>query len=537
VQTIFRRLSTDAEIVRSATDAVQLATYSSHAAQQAHPVAADFRAVCASRLRSRSVSLAVGAAYALALTAFAVQLGTWTDEEYTLATTAHGFIYAWNRAIAFELQAPLYFAVVAIWREANASVWFARLFSILCATGFFFAIMPLLRRVAPDKNPLWPALLIALNPFVMYCAFDIRLYAMALLVSTLDYAAFDAGFVRGTSKRARVVFVALGIVALYTQYFLGFAFVGYAVVLIVRRRFRALVPYTVALAVTGLASLPVLGMLRSQIGRSGETTESLAGLLRETLVHPWLEYVLPYDRSLDGLHLRAPYVALFCGLILVMVLARPRMNRELIGWLACAGTIEMVFVCLELLFRLDLGPRHYVVLFAPAMLAGYALIAGLAGGRSPYIAPLLFWTYAILSFGILYIQQHAIAQDGDTKRVAAFLQLHAARDATIAIFPADALPAYARQYGGTARLVPFPRALPTQRYDMDEIGVRDEPDARLGLTSIRSGKRLWLVMMGSCQSWSQQFGCNYVLDAVHDSRRIVSEHRFYDTLVYEIESK
>ena len=102
----------------------------------------------------------------------ASHFATWTDEEYTLATTAHGAAYAIRRAIDYELQAPLYFAVLAVWRLADPSVAFARLFSLLCAAAFFFALVAVGRRVAPSGNPLPFALLVATNPFVLKAAFD-----------------------------------------------------------------------------------------------------------------------------------------------------------------------------------------------------------------------------------------------------------------------------------------------------------------------------------------------------------------------------
>jgi hypothetical protein len=485
-------------------------------------------------VRPERAELFAGALYCAVLTAFAAFLGTWTDEEYTLATTAHGFAFAWHRAIVFELQAPLYFALLALWRALDPSVWFARLFSIVCATGFFFALIPILRRAAPERRALLPALGIACNPFVLYCALDIRLYAAALLISAFGWLAFDAGFVSGRSDAARVWFGILAVVALYTQYFLGFAFVGYAVFLLARGRVRALGPYIGVLALSGIAALPLLGIVGSQIGGSGETTASAASLLHETLVHPWLDFVLPYDRSWDALHLRAAYIGVALALALLVAYARPRVWPDLGAAVASAVAIEALFVAVVLLFRLDLDTRHYVVLFVPALLAGYALIAALGRGRYPQIGTLLAWVYGALTLAVAYAQHHQLAQVGDSKRVAAYLASHARAGAVVAVFPADALPVYARQYRGTARLVPFPKALPSARYDIAKIDVNGENEVRSAFAALPAATNVWLVMLGACDDGATQYGCDHVLAGVRDGTEVLNERRFYDSRVFEL---
>ncbi len=482
----------------------------------------------------KRATLVCGAAYFGVLAAVSTVLGTWTDEEYTLATTAHGLSFAWRRAIDYELQAPLYFAVLALWRELDASVWFARLFSILCATAFFFALVPILRRVAPGREPLPAALFIALNPFVIYAAFDIRLYAPALLISALTWLACDAGFISGDGRAARLWFGILAVIGLYTQYFLGFAFVAYAAILAVNGRRRALVRYILVLAIAGIFSLPLVGILRSQIGGSGETTAGALSLLRQTLLHPLLEFIMPYERSWDALHVRAPYIVLVTMLAALSIYARPRLRPTLGAALAAAATIEVLFVAVVLIFRLALDTRHYVVLFVPAIVAGYALVAALERSRRPWLGTLIGWTYAALTLAVLYAQHSQFAQDGDSKRVAAYLAARAERGAVVAIFPADALAAYARQYHGDARLVPFPKAIPARHYDIDAIDVHDEGEALAGFAELRGSPQLWLVMLGSCENGDQQYGCEHVLAAIHDGTRVESERRFFDSRVFRL---
>jgi hypothetical protein len=487
-------------------------------------------------LPKRGAAVAVLAYFAV-LAGASHALGTWTDEEYTLATTARGVAFAWQRAIDVELQAPLYFAVLAVWRELDSSVWFARLFSVLCATGFFVALLSILRRVAPTKSPVLPALSIACNPFTVYCAFDIRLYAAALLISASTWLAFDSGFDSSQSTRARIAFCILAIVGLYTQYFLGFALVGFGATLLVKKKWSALRPYAIALVAIGLAAIPLLGIVRSQVGGSGETTADAATLLRVTLVHPWIDFVLPFDRNWDTYHLRIPYVVLAAAIVVLVVYARPRMTPMLGGLVAAFVTVELLFVAIVLTLRLDLNVRHYVALFLPALVAGYGLVEALDAGRQRRIATVVSWSYGLLVLAVLLAQHHELAQDGDTKRVAAYLEERAPPGAIVAVFPADALPAYARQYRGAARLVPFPHALPAGRYDLSQIEVESEGAASHALSKFGSVAPIWLVMLGSCDDGGFQYGCGNVLAAVADHTDVLDDRAFYGSRVFELRVK
>ena len=63
----------------------------------------------------------------------AFRLNIWTDEASTLYTTQKGFFQAFQNLFTDEKQAPLYFLFLSLWRKLNDSIFFARLFSIICS--------------------------------------------------------------------------------------------------------------------------------------------------------------------------------------------------------------------------------------------------------------------------------------------------------------------------------------------------------------------------------------------------------------------
>jgi hypothetical protein len=81
--------------------------------------------------RSAGVGLAASA-YLVVTTFLAWRLNLWRDEMYSLHSTSGSPRFAFDQAIHFELQPPVYFVALALWRSIEASPFFARLFSVLC---------------------------------------------------------------------------------------------------------------------------------------------------------------------------------------------------------------------------------------------------------------------------------------------------------------------------------------------------------------------------------------------------------------------
>ena len=459
---------------------------------------------------------------------FGAVMGTWTDEEYTLATTAHGAVYAWHRAIDYELQAPLYFAIVAAWRLLDFSVWFARLFSILSAVALYGTLLQIGRRIAPARDPLPFAILVALNPFVVYAALEIRVYAFGLLLSALAWLTFDDGFVRGNARPSRIAFVAIAAAALYVQYFIGFLILGLFASLFVVRGRRALTPTLAAGGAIAILIVPLLMIIRSQIGGSGTTSGALSELTRSTIERPLLDFSLPIDESWHVMYLNGFHDLVALALIVLVTLIRPRLNRSAIASLVALAVVDTCYVSVVLVFRLELVARHFIALFVAIVCAGYAVIdATLVRRRIVGVACTVVYT-AFLSV-TLSSEYHAFAKTGDVKRIDAALERRIEPGDRVAVFPADALPSYARYYVGSTPFLPFPRSIPEARYEIGSIEVSSEREAAEALRRMESGHRLWFVMQGSCRDrWSFYFGCDHVLAALHRAGAVEDPGYFYD---------
>lgn len=472
----------------------------------------------------------------LVMLAAASALGTWQDEEYTLATTAHGVAYAFHRAIDYELQAPLYFVIVAALRAVSASVFATRTFSVCCAVAFAYAATAIARRIEPSRA-MWPvAALVALNPFTAFAALEIRPYAFALLLAALSWLMFEDGFFRGEARQARIAFVVLGIASLYTQYFIAFEFVGFAAALAVMRRWAALRAYVVASVVIVLAFVPMLAYLAAQIGGAVGTHDARPAPLWRVFVHPALDFVLPLAfQSVFGAAGRFAAIAGALAIIATTIVGRPRPGLALVAYVAIAATVEVIYVVLVDGLRYELvSPRHYFVLALPEFVVVYALVATLHGARARAATTTIVALLALAALATDLTTYRAGAKPGDWQRVGAYLTRVSRNGDTIAIDEPDAIPSFERYYRGSAHIVAFPRALPTDRYDVDAMIVHSQAEAEAALARLPHAGRLWFVDYGICDR-SDRLGCLATHAALARRERVIERADFYQNAVLRIE--
>jgi hypothetical protein len=500
----------------------------------ARPQALDREISPIQTLSDRRLIAPAAALFVLAGVALGASLGTWTDEEYSLATSAHGIAYAIDHAIRYELQAPLYFALLAAWRSPDAAVWYARLFSVLCGAGTLVALASIGRRIAPRGPALGFALWAGLNPYAVWAALEIRHYGLALFLSALLWLAFDAGFFSGDRRDARFAFVALAIAGIYTQYFIGFALAGFGVALLVIGKPRAFAVYLACTALVVAAAVPLALQARGEGNWFATEAPSLGQILRRTLIHPWLGFVFPYDWQWDAYRfVRRGYTVAACLALLAGALCRPRLARTTLALVAAASAIELIYVLMAAALRIELSDRYFIALYVPVAAAAYALWNDVARER-PLAGRTLFAFSAALAAATLVSQYRHLAQPGDWKRVAAYLQERARVPDAISVYQPDALPAFARQYHGDVTVVPYPRPLSRERYTVAAVSVRSDSEARRAFAALRARPRIWFVEDGRCDVRAPQFGCEYVERAIAVEFTVRSSRQFYGSRVDEL---
>ena len=156
----------------------------------------------------------------------AARLTIWIDEAWSLESSSYGIHEAFRRAGDIEEQPPFYFVLLALWRSINESLFFARVLSIIFVGGAgWFLVRTLSDHRASGSTPLL-VLALALNPFVLYAATEVRVYGLAMLLSAAMLWAFSRIHLLADRRHiVRGVYVLAAICAVYTQYFM-WALVG-----------------------------------------------------------------------------------------------------------------------------------------------------------------------------------------------------------------------------------------------------------------------------------------------------------------------
>jgi len=409
----------------------------------------------------------------------AARLDIWVDEAYTLDTTGKGLGYALHQSLFFEGQPPLYFLLLTLWRTLDGSIFFARLFSVLCGAATLLAVAGLSRRWFPEAHPGWLTALAGLHPFFFYAALEIRVYALALLLSAVLLLLLHDGYLAPEpSRAARWGFGVAAVAALYTQYYLGFLLVGGAAALMVLRRWRPLRDYLLAMAGVALCFAPMLWIVPRQVTSQTaalerasvlEGVQSLAGRVQE---YAWPTPGLP-DAWRPGAR-----IGFALALVLIVLVHRRRIRGEWAVWTLTA-TAALLFLAVRVGVTGPhlMQPRHTAALFLPALMTVLSVL--LLAGRRWLLG---VWTGALILLTAAAMAQTygTLAKEGDWARVGSFLEQNARLGEPILVLTAEAALPLKHYYQGA--LAPLPAAEDFKTYDSRELELRSEEeiDAALG---------------------------------------------------------
>lgn len=447
---------------------------------------------------SRAITAVVGAHLVLTVP-LAFLLNAWTDETYTLQTTSLGLPRACARSILFEMQPPLYFMLLTFWRTLGPSVLVARLFSVTCVAAALFVVAGLARRYAPGVPPVLVVALVAFNPFAIWAAVEIRLYALALLLSSLVLLTFHDGYLAGReSLPARRWNALFSVAALYTQYYLGFLLLAQAIGLLALRRSRRLLDYVFWMAAAALAFAPMLLILPAQISGAAGTVSFIAGRRYLARLVAWRiqQFSSPTTWLPEAVQWVwfAAFVALLAGLGGLLLVRRARPADSALSLWATTAFLAASFFSVLLFTGEDLFDlKHTVVLFLPSLLTVLGLVASAPGSR-------LTAGWALLAFasygGMLAHRYWPMAKEGDAARAAAFIMEREKAGEEILVFNPEGAGAIRLYYSGSNPIVPVPRPMDPEFFDIRLFALHDEGEFWTAFGDRTRHPKVWLVTQG-----------------------------------------
>jgi uncharacterized membrane protein len=492
----------------------------------------------------------------------AFYLNIWMDEASTLYTTENGIAGALRNALTDEKQAPLYFWMLSLWREINSSVFFARLFSVLCSALAIRLFFETARALFPEKTAFFIAAVFALHPYLIWASLEIRVYSLVILISILLLNYFNKAYFEEKAmesggefrhKKARIIYILLSIFALYTNYYLGFFLAGGLSALLVTRKWSAAKRYFLDMIFAGFAFLPLLWAINRQFSAntSGFQTEKSLVEALQILWGTFLTFVLPTEmfpsEELSAISLfrlwfvRSAIVSLF----ILFALKRPRLNNKTFALGAISAT---VFACLLASYFL-LGPvyiaqRHAAVVFVPLLLfAALILTESFASGRTGSKPPKLYKGYIFSVAALLtvffsysiYTLYPDTTKRGDWKRIGAFIEQNEKPNQPIIVFTAfDAL-ALPYHYQGINRIFPDERFFEWELEDSHGSAGSLKKQIDFVISEIpTAAAEIWLVTNEKCEI---KESCAPLENFINANYTIIETKDFYKEKLFLLRKK
>jgi hypothetical protein len=449
------------------------------------------------------------------------------DEAYSLHTTSMGLAYAAREALVWEVQPPLYFVSLEMWRHIDGSLFFARLLSVLVVAIGVYVVGIVGSRYLSESHRLSMVAAAAFNPFVVASAVDARVYGFVFLWSALLMWLFFDGYIserRGLGPR--LAFASVAIAALYTQYYLGFLLLSFGVALAAHRRWKDLVAFCGWLVPVVILFVPLVHFVRLEISTNVVNYFNNldffgnVALATSTLTH----MTIPLDWAFQWSRYFLALVSIVLGFI-VWRSDKASLIRRTFYPLVISVVAVLAFVSAVTVAHMPITPHYAAAFYVLTATLLFALISGLpgvVGNRVQVFASILLVTTSIAS---LISDYRVLAKPGDAARVAAFISAHESPHERIVVFDAQSALPLAYHYRGSNVIVPVPRPMRYDRYDLRDIAIRDEGDVRHAL-GYRAGSpnRVWLVSppIDTCRRTPVNFRCELLYD-------FVALH--YDTLI------
>lgn len=439
----------------------------------------------------------------LVITLFlAKYLNIWIDEAYSLEASGQNLAHGIDRATS-GYQPPLYYLILNLWRTLNDSIFFARLFSIICIALTIYIVAKLSQRLFQDIHPAWIVATVAFNPFTIWAAVEIRAYALTLLLSTLLLLYFFDGYLceqpKTTARRWYVIFSILG---LYTHYYIAFLLIANGCAILVLRRWQTLRWYVLDQLLVGLCFAPMLFVISGQVQPDGLRPHPVTGnLLIENIrfiYQRFFIWILPTEKW--GLYAVQRTLRMICFLTLLSLLIKNRRSVKLDRRSAiCIVTVILFLFFLGVRNTVGTnvtGGKHLLITFIPSILSLFCLF-----DLSKHIEKtriIKVWTAIALfvSLSSLYFQYKPMAKHGDFIRVAAYLKNREEPGQTILLYNPEMAWPLRYYYSGANSLAILPRELNLDLYfDVKQFVLKDEQEIfeALGRVS-ENNESLWIVL-------------------------------------------
>jgi len=193
----------------------------------------------------------------------------WIDEAYSLMTSSRSLKHAFEGALIFELQPPLYYMILNLWRNLSDSIFFARLLSIVFIVISAFPLKSLLKKLYGSRHQLFTILFLTSAVIITY-ALEIRYISLMLLFAILIEYLFLITYNSSKPKPIfRFYYVVISILGVYTQYYFSFLLIANFIILLFQGRKKIISIYLLDMVLPVLSLAVLYPYIDYQMNQSG----------------------------------------------------------------------------------------------------------------------------------------------------------------------------------------------------------------------------------------------------------------------------
>ena len=476
------------------------------------------------------------AVYAGGLSLLAVNDFIWIDEGYSLITSARSAGYAFEKALTFEMQPPLYFVMLSLWRDLGDSITFARFLSLVLLLLMVVPLKALFKRLFGHRHQLF-AMVFLTSPLVLTTALEIRYPILVFLLTVLIEYLFLITYYTGKPRIwLRVGYIAAAILGVYTQYYVSFLLVANFFVLLMQNRQKAIKRYLPDMIWPVAALTLLLPYLEYQINHSSSycSLEVNPKFFLSFFYHHFNDLVISaphYSNDLTNWFLRP----VFLGLLILPVFLRPVksfLNNVLKSQYLYKVVILMIlYAFLAILLNVTrLYVRYLTVAFVPFWIIGLIVLNQLRNQKLVIIISLMFIALSIGYFTWCKVSQ---PRGQKYKEIAQYIMENEKPGQPILVYRNQLTLVLNPAYEGKNKIHPIPQEVsPEEAYNLKDWAIenRQEVDS---LFRAHSGETLWLITTNN--SWLERRHCidyngeilnRYVMDHfdILSERRIKGIH-------------
>lgn len=463
----------------------------------------------------------------------AYYLNVWVDEASTLNSTGQGFSHALSAAFRDENQSPLYFLLLSLWRMLNGSIFWTRIFSVICSLLAIWISFGVAKRFLPDKAQKFVLAIFALHPFLFWASTESRGYSLSVLLTALLLKYFyDSYLEEKSSAVSQIIYIVVCITALYTNYFLGFFLVANFCALLALRKFKPAAFYLGAMVVVGIVFLPLFLMLAQQVGVRHEMGDSsLLDGVRNSWQHIQT-FILPANIFTD--EKIWPAIArlwLFrAGVVALVIFVVVKRCKNVSAKTLVLGTISFI-ICLFLIAVVALmgagyaNIRHAAILLLPVLLFFTAWIYDAFAKKG-----LIVWTALLIFFFpfAFYQMFSPMAKRGDWEKAAAYVQANEKPGQVILPFDGYDSLGFNVYYRGQNPVLPREGFFPwSQQNNFRTPDTRPAQAKSLILEISVGATEIWVLTGETCHDPKEMLACRPLEEYLNSNYTIVEEKDFY----------